>query len=61
MRTGLTLIGVAAFAAGLLFAGQGEGFIRWPASSFMISRIEWVYYGVGIAVVGLLLIVIARR
>jgi hypothetical protein len=61
MKAGLTLIGVAVFAAGVLFAGQGAGYIRWPTRSFMISHIQWTYYGVGIAVAGLLLIMIARR
>jgi hypothetical protein len=47
--------------AGLLFAGQGLGYINWPASSFMISEMKWFYYGGGIAVVGILLIYIALR
>jgi hypothetical protein len=55
------LVGLAALAAGLLFVGQGLGYIRWPASSFMISQTKWVYYGGAIAAAGLLLIVIARR
>ena len=55
------LVGLAALAAGLLFVGQGLGYIRWPASSFMISQTKWVYYGGAIAAAGLLLIVTARR
>ncbi|MGA2818417.1 MAG: hypothetical protein ABSE67_19425 [Xanthobacteraceae bacterium] len=57
----LTIIGIIILAAGLFFMGQGAGLIRWPAESFMISATRWVYYGGGIAVVGILLIVIARR
>jgi hypothetical protein len=57
----LTIIGIVVLAAGLFFVGQGAGLIRWPAESFMISATRWVYYGGGIAVVGILLIVIARR
>ena len=53
------LVGTAALAAGLLFVGQGLGYIRWPASSFMISQMRWVYYGGGIAFGGLILIVLA--
>jgi hypothetical protein len=49
----------SALAAGLLFVGQGLGYIRWPASSFMISQVRWVYYGGGIALAGLILIVLA--
>jgi len=55
------LVGMIGCAAGILFAGQGLGYINWPASSFMISEIKWVYYGSGIALVGVLLIVIALR
>jgi hypothetical protein len=61
MKTPLVLIGITALAGGLLFVGQGLGYIRWPASSFMIDANEWVYYGGAIAFVGLLLIIIARR
>jgi hypothetical protein len=60
MKALLTLIGIVILAAGLFFMGQGSGLIRWPAESFMISATTWVYYGGGIAVAGILLIVIAR-
>jgi hypothetical protein len=59
MKAPLMLIGIVVLAAGLVFVGQGLGYIRWPASSFMISEIKWAYYGGGIAVVGILLIIIA--
>ena len=61
MKALLTIIGIIVLAAGLLFVGQGSGYIRWPAESFMISEIKWVYYGGAIAVVGILLILAARR
>ena len=61
MTTALTLIGIIALAMGLLWMGQGSGYIPWPASSFMISQTKWIYYGGALAVVGLILIVIARR
>jgi hypothetical protein len=47
----LLLIGIVLLASGLLFVGQGWGWIRWPASSFMIDETRWIYYGAGIAVV----------
>ena len=56
----LTIIGIIILAAGLFFMGQGAGLIRRPAESFMISATQWIYYGGGIAVAGILLIVIAR-
>ena len=61
MKTLLLLIGVLALAAGLLFTGQGLGYVRWPAESFMIGRTNWVYYGGAIAILGLALIMVARR
>jgi hypothetical protein len=60
MRSLLMLIGIIALVMGLLFVGQGSGYIPWPASSFMISEIKWVYYGGGIAVFGILLIIVSR-
>ena len=60
MKAPLMLIGIVVLAAGLVFVGQGLGYIRWPASSFMISEIKWAYYGGGIAVVGILLIIVAH-
>ncbi len=61
MKTLLLLIGIILLAAGLLFMGQGSGYIPWPAESFMISQTKWIYYGGGIAIVGVLLMIVARR
>jgi hypothetical protein len=61
MTTLLLPVGILAVAAGLLFVGQGLGLVPWPASSFMINETRWVYYGGAIAIVGVVLIVIARR
>jgi hypothetical protein len=61
MKTALTLIGILALAMGLLWMGQGSGYIPWPKSSFMISQTRWIYYGAALAVVGGILIIIARR
>jgi hypothetical protein len=61
VKTLLTIIGSILLLAGLVWMGQGLGYIRWPAESFMIDQSRWVYYGGGTAVVGLILIVIGRR
>jgi len=61
MQTLLTVIGIILLIAGLVFMGQGSGYFPYPRSSFMISQTRWIYYGAGIAVVGLLFIVVARR
>jgi len=61
MKTLLTLTGIIVLLMGLVFMGQGSGYFPYPAESFMISQTRWVYYGAAIAVVGLLIIVFARR
>jgi len=61
MRRTLTLVGVIALVMGLLWIGQGSGYFPYPASSFMIDQSPWIAYGAGLALVGLVLIAIARR
>jgi hypothetical protein len=61
MKPLLIVAGLVLLALGLLFAGQGSGFIPWPARSFMVRQTEWIYYGGAIALAGLALIVFARR
>jgi uncharacterized membrane protein len=61
MRIALLIVGVLALAVGLLWIGQGTGYVAWPRSSFMISQIQWAYYGAALAVVGLILIWRGRR
>jgi hypothetical protein len=60
MHALLRAIGVLALIAGLGFIGQGSRFFGYPAEGFIISQSQLVYYGAGIAVVGLLLIVFSR-
>jgi uncharacterized membrane protein len=61
MRKILLTVGFLALAIGLLWIGQGTGVIKWPESSFMISQIQWAYYGAALAVVGLILIWRGKR
>ncbi len=61
MKQTLAIIGALATANGLLWMGQGSGYIPWPAESFMIGESQWVYYGGGTALAGLLLIIFAIR
>jgi hypothetical protein len=60
MHALLRAIGVLALIAGLGFIGQGSRFSDYAAERFMISHTQWVYYGAGLAVVGLLLIIFSR-
>jgi hypothetical protein len=61
MKTVLLLAGIAALLLGLLFAGQGLGYIPWPRTSFMIGQMFWAYAGGCIIVAGIVLIALARR
>ena len=61
MKTLLMVVGVIVLLMGLVFMGQGSGYFPYPAESFMISQTRWVYYGAAIAVVGLFIVVFARR
>ena len=61
MKSLLGLMGAIALLSGLFFAGQGLGYIQWPFNSFMVHDGNWAYYGAGIAVVGIVLIIFSRR
>ena len=55
MHALLRAIGVLALIAGLGFMGNGFRFFAYPGERFMM-----VYYGAGMAVIGLLLIIFSR-
>jgi hypothetical protein len=57
----LLIFGIAALLIGLLWVGQGSGIVNWPATSFMISQRQWIYYGAALAIVGGVLIIVSRR
>jgi hypothetical protein len=61
MKALLTILGIVLIIAGVVFMGQGSGYFPYPRSSFMISQTPWIYYGAGIAVVGVVLFILARR
>lgn len=60
-RPVLFALGAILALVGLLWIGQGLGYIKWPAWSFMLDQRVWADRGAGITVIGLLLILIARR
>ena len=65
MRTVLLIVGVLVLIAGLLWAGQGYGWIQWPPHQpgqfTMVGHSNWIYIGLGTAIAGLLLIWWSRR
>ena len=61
MKTLMIVVGVIAIAMGLLWAAQGAGLFPYPASSFMINDVTWVYYGLLTAVAGVGVILMARQ
>ncbi|WP_137896992.1 hypothetical protein [Sphingomonas sp. 2SG] len=60
-RPVLLSIGVLMALMGMLWIGQGLGYVHWPESSFMLDQRPWADRGVALAVAGLLLILVARR
>jgi hypothetical protein len=56
MRVALLIAGIAFIVTGAVWVGQGTGYFPYPSSSFMIDERKWVYAGVAMLVLGLLLI-----
>ncbi|HEY8336021.1 MAG TPA: hypothetical protein VIQ05_19705 [Tardiphaga sp.] len=61
MRIPFLTLGLLAFLIGLLWIGQGAGYVNWPQSSFMIRQTQWAWYGAALAAVGLGLMALSRR
>jgi hypothetical protein len=61
MRTVLVIVGGLMLLLGLLWAAQGSGLFPYPAESFMISQRPWVWRGLGLAALGLVVLALSRR
>lgn len=61
LRRVLNVVGVLLALVGLLWIGQGLGYVNWPESSFMIAQRTWADRGAAVAVIGLALVLVARR
>ncbi|MGB8842501.1 MAG: hypothetical protein WCC64_15685 [Aliidongia sp.] len=61
VKFALLVVGVLATLLGLLWIGQGTGTFPYPAGNFMIDQTIWAYRGVGLAIAGLIAIVVSRR
>jgi hypothetical protein len=61
MRNVLLSGGIIAVLVGLIWVGQGTGYFPYPSSSFMINDTAWAYYGIALAVLGLVAVVAASK
>ena len=61
MKAALLIVGGLALLMGLLWIGQGLGYVHWPASSFMLDQRPWAIRGAVLSMIGVTLIVISRR
>jgi hypothetical protein len=61
VRLLLLIGGVLAVLIGLLWIGQGTGYVRWPASSFMIGMAPWTTRGAILAAAGAVAVWLSRR
>ena len=61
MRTVAFIVGILLLLLGLLWIGQGTGYFPYPSYSFMIREMTWAYRGAGVALVGVIVILISRR
>ncbi len=52
MKNGLVVIGVLLLLVGLVWVGQGLGYIK---GSFMTGDMKWFWIGIGMIVVGVVL------
>ncbi len=56
------IAGIAAVMMGLLWIGQGLGYVHWPAKgNFMLDQREWAVKGALLAVIGIGAIWWSRR
>jgi len=61
IRLLVIVVGALCLLMGLLWIGQGTGYVRWPATSFMIDASEWATRGAILAILGAVMIAIGRR
>ena len=62
MKSNIILaLGVIVLAFGLLFTLQGAGVVHWPPESFMINQPDWTERGIVVVLIGIALILTARR
>lgn len=61
LRIILSILGVLMMLVGLVWIGQGTGVFPYPASSFMINSKPWIWWGLLLAVAGVIVFVVSRK
>ncbi|MDE2464160.1 MAG: hypothetical protein KGO02_10650 [Alphaproteobacteria bacterium] len=61
MRLLLIVVGLFALAIGLLWIGQGTGYVMWPSTSFMLRQTVWAWYGGALTIGALIILTYAAR
>ena len=61
LRRGLIVLGTVLILFGLFFALQGADIVHWPLESSMLGRGVWIRNGLGLAAVGVVMILGGRR
>ncbi len=61
LKTALLVLGFLFVLVGLVWIGQGTGYFPYPASSFMIDQTPWAWRGAGLAVFGVVVMIVSRR
>lgn len=61
VKTSLLVFGLFAVVIGLIWVGQGSGYFPFPKSSFMIDQRPWIWRGVGLALAGVVAVIVSRR
>ncbi len=61
----MRLWALIALAAGLVWAGEGLGYLNYLQLPYMPPMFDgvrlWAYYGAGVALLGLLIVIYSRR
>jgi hypothetical protein len=61
LKIAVLVVSILAVLIGLIWVGQGTGYFPYPATSFMINQMPWVYRGAVLAVLGVVAAVVSRR
>lgn len=62
VRIVIQVAGVLAILMGLLWIGQGMGWVHWPAKgNFMLDQRVWAIRGALLSIVGIAAVFITRR